>query len=335
MQPGQFAATVVVPTHRGSHRLPALLTALAEQDTVDPWEVVAVVDGRDPDTEAVLARGAPGLVLTVVTRNRAGGAAVALNAGVAVARGRVIIRCDDDLTPAPDMVRRHLAHHRDTDDVGVVGLTRDVLPDSPYARAYGRSATARALAASYARPEGERWVSWAAHNSVLRDRLEAVGGFDESFSYREDSDLGLRLQESGIRIVIDPDLEIEHRGAAHDAETRAARAWVSGASEVLFRSRHPSASLVVAPPAPRTTRARLWSFASTVLSLGLRDRRRAGAAGRMVDRALPRAPAGVGGRLVALVTEASAVAGRRHGGAAQDTFRAQKGDELDRERARR
>ena len=40
------AASVVVPTHRGAHRLGALLAALEMQDLAEPWEVVVVVDGR-------------------------------------------------------------------------------------------------------------------------------------------------------------------------------------------------------------------------------------------------------------------------------------------------
>ncbi len=328
------AATVVVPTHRGAHRLPALLDALAAQDTTDTWEVVVVVDGHDEQTEAVLARSGSTLPLTVVLRDAAGGVAVALNAGLAVARGRVVIRCDDDLTPAPDMVRRHLEHHRDRDDLGVVGATRDVLPDSAYARAYGRPANIRALEAAYARPAQDRWISWAAHNSATRTALASVGGFDEAYSYREDSDLGLRLQRSGVRIVLDPALEVEHRGAATDAATRSARAWVSGASELLFAARHPELTAPDSAPRARSARSLAWTAATAVTALPLRDRHRAAAAGRVVDALLHRLPRRPGGLLVALVVEASARAGRRRGSVDQESFRAQKADELTTERRR-
>ena len=231
-------ASVVVPTHRGAHRLPPLLEALAAQDTDAPWELVVVVDGTDRETEDLLGRWAARLPLRVVRREVSTGVAGALNAGYAAARGEVVIRCDDDLTPGPGMVRRHLSHHVSGARVGVIGPTRDVLPDSPYARAYGRAATERALQGVLDRPAEDRWMHWAAHNSVRRADVEAVGGFDEAFVYRQDSELGLRLARSGVRMVVDPELVIEHRGASRDTRTRAARAWVSGASEVLFARTH-------------------------------------------------------------------------------------------------
>jgi GT2 family glycosyltransferase len=255
----------------------------------------------------------------------------ALNAGFAAAAGLVLIRCDDDLTPAPDMVRRHLAHHRSADrPIGVMGATRDLLPETPYARAYGRPATSRALAAAYARPPELRWLGWAAHNSVTRETWDAAGGFDESYSYREDSDLGLRLAKQGVRLLLDPALEVEHRGAAGDTRTRASRAWVSGASEVLFAARHPDVAAAVSPT-PLRGRARVWSTATAVVAAALPDRVAAGRAGALVDRLLVLVPPSVGGRLVALVVEAAARSGRRHGAVDQHGYRAQKDAEIEAE----
>ena len=202
---------------------------------------------------------------------------------------------------------------------------------SPYALAYGRQAKARALTAAYARPEGLRWLGWAAHNSLTRATWDAVGGFDESYSYREDTDLGIRLADHGVRLVVDPALEVEHRGAAADTATRAARAWVSGASEVLFAARHPAAAPALATP-PGRTREKAWSAATGALGCPLRGRTAAARAGALTDRVLPALPAGAGGRAVALVVEASARSGRRRGATDQQAYRAQKDAELAAER---
>lgn len=326
MEPARLAASVIVPTHRGAHRLPVLLDALIAQDTDEPWEVVVVVDGRDAETESVVQGYLDALPLRMLVREQSTGVAAALNTGYAAARGRVLIRCDDDLTPGPAMVRRHLAHHSDPDRLGVIGPTRDSFPDTAYARVYGRPANARALAAAYARPEALRWQGWAAHNSVTREAFDAAGGFDESFSYREDSDLGLRLVDQGVRIIVDPALEIEHRGPAPDTSTRAARAWVSGASEVLFARRHPATPH--ATSAAKSARDRAWSAATLAVSMGLRGRESAAWAGAFVDRLLPQVAPSRGGRLAALVVEGAGRSGRRHGQAAQDAYRAQKEAEL-------
>ena len=47
-------ASVIVPSHRGAHRLPALLDALARQDHPGPWEVLVVLDGVLDDSPEVL-----------------------------------------------------------------------------------------------------------------------------------------------------------------------------------------------------------------------------------------------------------------------------------------
>lgn len=325
------AASVIVPTHRGAHRLPRLLATLEAQDFAGPWELVVVVDGHDVETEALLEDRQERLPLRVVVRQRSCGVAAALNTGYGAAAGRVLVRCDDDLTPAADMVSRHVAHHTGPEPLGVIGPTRDVLSNSRYARVYGRMAGARALHAAYTRPEQLRWLGWAAHNSMTRATWEAVGGFDESFSYREDNDLGLRLVKLGLRLVVDPRLEIEHRGAAADTRTRAARAWVSGASEVLFADRHPEAAPLLVARAS-TTREKLWSGATTVLSTAIRDRKAAGIAGGITDRLLPVLPVRAGGRAVALVVEASARSGRRLGIPDHQAYRAQKDAEVAAER---
>ncbi|MGG5259374.1 glycosyltransferase [Phycicoccus avicenniae] len=327
------AATVVVPTHRGAHRLPLLLDALAAQRVDEPWEVVVVVDGPDAATDAALAHAPRELPLVVVHRAASTGVAAALNAGTEAARGRVVIRCDDDLTPAPDMVRRHLAHHVGDEPVGVVGPTRDVLPDGPYARAYGRAATERSVAGVLAAPEAEVWRHWAAHTSVRRDVLEAVGGYDADFSYREDSELGLRLHRHGVRLVVDPDLVLPHRGAPADARTKVARAWVSGASEVLFAQRHPD-TVTAAPPRPHGAAARAWSGAVGALAATMPTHASAARLGSVVDRLLTVLPTRPAGRVVALAVEAAARAGRRHGSPQQRAYRAQKDVELEGEARR-
>ncbi|MBM6399117.1 glycosyltransferase [Phycicoccus sonneratiae] len=327
------AASVVVPTHRGAHRLPLLLDALAAQRVEQPWEVVVVVDGPDAATDAVLAVAPRGLPLVVVHRPASTGVAAALNAGTEAARGRVVIRCDDDLTPAPDMVARHLAHHAGDERVGIIGPTRDVLPDSRYARAYGRRATQRSVTAVLAAPEDRRWRHWAAHTSVRRDVLEAVGGYDTAFSYREDSELGLRLARAGVRLLVDPALVLPHRGAPADARTRVARAWVSGASEVLFAQRHPDVEPPAAPPVVGAA-ARAWSGATAALAGLLPTHGSARRLGSVVDTLLRVLPAGVGGRVVALAVEAAARAGRRHGLPEQRSYRSQKDAELEGEARR-
>ncbi|MGW5238587.1 glycosyltransferase family 2 protein [Monashia sp. NPDC004114] len=328
----QATASVIVPTYNGAHRLPALLDALVTQDLSETWEVVVALDGVHDETPELLDRYAARLSLRTVISVAPRGLSATLNAGYAAARGHVLIRCDDDLSPASDMVRRHVAwHESSTSPVGVIGLTRDLFDDTPYASSYGRPANERHLAAAYARDPDRRWMHWAAHNSITRESWERVGGFDTRFRYREDGDLGLRLHQSGVSIVIDPALEIGHRGPATSARTRASRAFVSGSSRRLFEAVHPESGS--AKGSPDGLQARAWSAATAVVGALVSTPAGFGRAGAVVDR-LPRwVPSRTRGRLIALAVEAAGRAGYSHGLDDADEFRTQKRLEAATERA--
>lgn len=326
----QFDCSVVVPSYGGAERLPVLLEAFRRQVTAAMWELIVVLDGTTDDSAGVLARWRDMLPLSVVTLERSSGVAAAMNAGIAAARGRVIIRCDDDLTPAPDFLDRHLKHHRHG-LVAVVGPTRDIFPDNGYARLYGRPANDRSLAAAYSRPAEERWLSWAANNSAPRSVLEAVGGFDESFAYGEDFELGYRLHRAGIPILIDSSLEVEHRGPARNVESRAARAFVSGASRKVFERKHPQAAQVPRPPARLPDR--VWSGGVRLGGWAVRSRTGWQRVGSMVDRLVDTLPAALSRRLIAWAVEAAGRAGRLHGPADLAVLRGQKDADLAQERA--
>lgn len=331
-RPDEVAASVVIPSYRGAHRLPELLDALVAQDFREPWEVVLVLDGPPDGSAEVAARYAEALDLSVLSSPEPHGTVHALNAGYAAARGRVLIRCDDDLTPGPDMVRRHVEHHRTETDLGVIGLTRDVFPPTRYAAAYGERANRRSLDAAYARPPAERWLHWAAHNSLTRDTWDRAGGFDTRFVYGQDYELGLRLHEGGVRFVIDPALELGHRGPSVVAATRVPRAYVSGASRRLVELTHGRLPLTVADP--RGVRARAWAVAVGAVTALVRTRDGFARLGRLADRVLAVVPPSVGGPLVALLVEAAGRSGRRHGNPDLTVYTPQKRAELQREAAR-
>lgn len=321
--------SVVVPSHRGAHRLPVLLDALEVQDYRGSWEVVVVLDGLLDDSNEILESYKPKLPLRVVAHTTPQGVISAMNSGTEEARGRIVIRCDDDLTPAPDFVTRHMSHHAPGTHRGVVGPTRDVFPDTAYARVYGRPANERSLRTAYARSTDKTWISWAANNSAPKEDLLAVGGFDPRFVYGQDSELGYRLHERGLEIVVDPGLEIEHRGPSSTAVTRIPRAFVSGASRRLFNRVHPGVH--DKPAAPRGTKAHVWHAAVAGLSWLLRTPDSWRTAGARIDPLLEHLPESWGHTLVALFVESAGRAGQLHGSDDLSVYKKQKTAELARE----
>lgn len=297
--------SVVVPSRGGALRLPTLLAALGAQDGVE-WEAVVVIDGDIDGSSAVIDSLSTDLPVRRVTFPANCGRSAALNAGFEEARGQVLVRCDDDLVPRPDFLSLHAAAHSGS-EVGVVGLYRNIYPETTYARVYGRQWDERFRRDAYAVPSDATWRYWAGNVSVTRDTWDRVGPYDTAFrAYGwEDVDWGYRLSKAGIPIVLDPRLETEHRIAATTTATRTQRAFYSGAARQRFEIKH---ALDATPTEPSNA----WEKMVHAMSLGL-DERRAQRLGAVIDAGSRLVPDRLAGKVVALAIDAAARAGHRGG----------------------
>lgn len=311
------AASVIVPTYRGAERLPRLLDALAAQQTgTPPFEVLVVVDGEAPSTLAVLAaEDRLSLRVEVHAENR--GRVAALNTGFAAALGEVLIRCDDDLLPAPGFVVAHVSAHAaasDDEPLAVVGPCPDVHSPSAYARAYGSQAARRAQVAARDLPSAQRWRLWAANCSLTRETWQRIGTYDTDYRRYgwEDVDYGWRIRTAGIEVLLLPEAAAGHLGAPTTATGRARRAFHSGAARRTFERKHPQAPLPPAIPP--------WSPWNTAVRAVSRLPLPVTAQGRAVDALLPLLPSPVGRKLVAVLVEGAGLAGYRRPRIAQEVF---------------
>lgn len=299
------AVSVVVPTRGGAGRLPQLFRALASQDLGD-WEAIVVVDEDVDGSSEVVDRAAREHPVRRITFETNRGRSAALNAGFAEARGDVLVRCDDDLVPRPDYLSRHVAHHAEH-EVGVVGLYLNHYPETAYARVYGRGWDQRFREGAYRAPSDDAWRYWAGNVSVTRDVWERVGPYDTAFrAYGwEDVDWGYRLVRSGTPIVLDPDLETEHRIAATTTAMRLQRAFYSGAARNRFEQKHATSVGLTVP-------TNTWERLAATLASGL-DEDRAHRLGSLIDTGSRVLPDRVAGKAVALAIDAAARAGHRRG----------------------
>lgn len=298
--------SAVVPSRGGSARLTTLLEALAQQQIDAEWEVIVVLDGDIDGSRRVLESSTARVPLSIVELADNQGRSAALNAGFDQARGDVLIRCDDDLVPGVDYLARHAAAHADG-AVGVVGLYRNVYPETTYARVYGREWDDRFRREAYAVAADQTWRYWAGNCSVTRATWERVGPYDTQFrAYGyEDVDWGYRLSTLGVPVVLDPHLETEHRIAATTSAVRAQRAFYSGAARTRFELKH---ALGTPPHPPKTTWDRLVSALARRLDEG-----RIQQLGNAVDAGARRLPDGLAGKAVAMLVEAAAIAGHGQG----------------------
>jgi glycosyltransferase involved in cell wall biosynthesis len=301
-------ASLVVPSYRGTAHLPVLFEALRRQDFDGTWEAVIVLDGVVDDSPEIIERF-DDLPLRMVAFEENRGRSAALNAGFAAARGRVLIRCDDDLEPHPTYLQDHVAAHAGPEPVGAIGIYRNVFPPTPYSKSYGIRYDEVFRNDAYAAPASGRWRYWAGNCSVPRATFDRVGGYDENFrSYGwEDVDWGYRLHQSGADIRILPELETRHHAANTSTEIRVSRAFMSGGAHYRFDQKH---GIEPERPTGGGLRAKVWNAAVGVLahngSMARYER-----CTKVADRLMGAVPLRVDVKVVAVLVEAAAIAGYR------------------------
>jgi GT2 family glycosyltransferase len=189
-------ATVLIATKDRAEQLRVCLTALESQSARASFDIVVVDNGSTDSTSAVIAAAPAGSVrgLYVEQPNRA----KARNAGIAAAGGEVIIFCDDDTIAPQHFVEAHLRAHAVEPGAVVTGPIINV-PDATHLGA----------------PSGRHWSRaffCTCNASVAKGALVAAGGFDERYDLYgwEDTDLGVRLKESGLHHVFSWQAYIYH-----------------------------------------------------------------------------------------------------------------------------
>lgn len=301
-------ASVVVPSFRGVERLPALLDSFAVQkDGTPPFEIIVVIDGVDDGTAALVDTETRVDVQSIpFPENR--GRVAALNAGFDAAKGRVLIRCDDDLLVPQSYIGAHVDAHAGDEAIGVVGPTRDIHAAGPYAHAYGADAAERSLAHALSRPPADRWRLWAASCSITRETWDRIGPYDPRYQGYgwEDVDYGYRLHSAGLPIIVAEEALAEHHGPARCAQARALKAFDAGSARSTFRGLHPRAPVPEPSAGPGP-----WGFAVSTVARMLSTQQAAARGGAIVDRVLPLVPRPVGRKLVALAVEGAGLAGSR------------------------
>jgi glycosyltransferase involved in cell wall biosynthesis len=214
--------SIVIGTHNRANDLRETLQCLARLETPYPWEVIVVDNNSTDSTPAVvreLAKSFPG-VLRYVFESEPGRCA-ALNAGIAVARGEIILTPDDDIRVDPqwlETARRGLERFN-CDYVGGQVYPVWLGPRPRWIPDYTCRAWA-VVALSDEGPESFEYVNkvpLGANLAFRREVIDVVGWWDTRLGRKAGTLLGqevrdwcVRARAKGIRGVYLPELRMGH-----------------------------------------------------------------------------------------------------------------------------
>lgn len=202
--PRVAAMSVIVPVRNGESHIALCLRAL-QQSSVLPAEVLVVDDGSHDKSADVAER----LGARVVRLPESRGPALARNAGADAARQPVLMFLDADVMVHADTIERVDAALSSDASVGALFGAYDDAPLAP-----GLVSQYRNLLHHFTHCTARRnaWTFWAGCGAIRRDLFYACGGFDEQYPEPsvEDIELGLRLTQAGVRILVVPEIQVCH-----------------------------------------------------------------------------------------------------------------------------
>ncbi|HTW84728.1 MAG TPA: glycosyltransferase [Candidatus Sulfotelmatobacter sp.] len=232
--------SVVVPTYNRIDTLRLMIPALIAQDRPRDYEVIVADSNSDDGTAAYLAEVARDHPFVRHLPGPYSGRAGARNAGIAAARGAIVLFTDSDIIASPDLLTRHLAHHDRPGVRAVVGMEVQVDTYEEYLRKRDDPALRRPLHGE--QPKKLSWLYFLTGNaSVPKSELDRVGRFDESFTGygHEDLELGYRLQHAGVPIVYEPRaVNYHYQYIPWDEQQK--KYELAGRSTVRFYRKHPA-----------------------------------------------------------------------------------------------
>jgi len=196
--------SVVVPARNASATLARCLGAVAAQANSE-IELIVVDDYSTDDTRSIASRY-PAQLISLPQHL---GVAAARNRGAEEARAEILFFLDADVILAPGGMQRVMATMADPEIGAVIG-SYDSAPDDQSIVSRFKNLAHHHF---HQRSSREATTFWGACGAIRRHLFVAAGGFDEK-RYKlpsiEDIELGFRLSARGVRIVLDPELQVKH-----------------------------------------------------------------------------------------------------------------------------
>lgn len=209
--PSLNSLTVIIPTYNREKVLAKALEGyMAQSSPQFIHELLVIDDGSTDDTESVVkdfSRRSPFPVRYLQQSNK--GPAAARNWGIREAGAGLLLFTDSDVIPEHDLVKQHMVWHQRNSQIttAVLGYVTwaPAVNATPFMRWYGEYKLF-----SFGRLRNKTEVDFhsffTCNLSLKTEFLRTCGQFDEEFKSAayEDTELGYRLSEQGMRILYNP-----------------------------------------------------------------------------------------------------------------------------------
>ncbi len=258
--------SIVIPVHNQWALTAGCLRSIASDFSAVGFEVIVVDDASDDETPEALDQ-VVGVNVVTLEENR--GFIAAVNAGIAIARGRFIVLLNNDTICTPGWVDALVRTAEADDTIGVVGA-KLVYPDGRLQEAGGviwRDASGH----NYGRDQDPddpaygfvRDVDYCSGACLLvrRELLATVGGLDTRFepAYYEDTDLCFAAREHGYRVVYQPAAVICHlEGASNGTDLASGIKQYQVLNQQTFREKWTDALAQQRDPEPSLPQLSSW-----------------------------------------------------------------------------
>jgi O-antigen biosynthesis protein len=213
----QPLVSLVVPLFAQADLTRRCLKTIRDNTNTFGYEVILVDDAADSETKQLL-ESVSGAQVLVNESNQ--GYLRSVNRGAALAHGRWLVLCNNDIEVQPGWLEAMLDCAESAEDIGVV-TPKFVYPDGSLCEAggiiwrdgtgvnYGRGESPDGFQYEYRR---ETDYGSAAALMVRTQFWQDIGGFDERYlpMYFEDTDICFEARERGLRVLYEPEAVVVH-----------------------------------------------------------------------------------------------------------------------------
>ena len=208
--------SIVIPTYNGLSLLQKHLPSLLRADGIMDAELLIADDGSGDGTAAWLAANVP--QARVVRREQNGGFSRACNAAIAEADGDALLLLNNDVSVEPGFLPP-LARALESDP-SVFAVNSRILLSGRAGKDEGEKIGGFHHGIFYvdclpipSPRTAPTFYATACAALYRRDRVDALGGFDELYSpfYWEDVDLSYRALKRGWQVLYEPESVVHHQ----------------------------------------------------------------------------------------------------------------------------